>query len=141
MSDSFEIWAMRGLVAFLGGALVAFIWREIKSKDAIWKTIGKNRETHERDLAETRKAFTESLDRISGQFRSALDALNQTMAGLTITVGNLNTTMAKEYASKEDLKDAKSEWHSDLKNLKADVKDALEGHAENCPMKFERSGG
>ena len=125
MDATFETWAMRGLVVGLLGIVLTFVWREIISKDNIWRTVTTNREQQEKALAETRREFTESLDRITAQFRTALDALNVTMASLEVTVGNLNTTMAREYASKEDLREVKTDLQADLLC-----------HMENCPMKF-----
>ena len=125
MDATFETWAMRGLVVGLLGIVLTFVWREIISKDNIWRTVTTNREQQEKALAETRREFTESLDRITAQFRTALDALNVTMASLAVTVGNLNTTMAREYASKEDLREVKTDLQADLLC-----------HMENCPMKF-----
>ena len=106
-------WGLAGLMAT---SLAAFIWREITSKDGIKATIEVNR-----------KETAATLDRITGQFRASIDAINVTLAGLSLTMGKLDATMAREYVSKPDLKEVKEE-------LKQDLRD----HIDNCPMKFQR---
>ena len=138
MASDFEVYAMRGLVGLLGMCVVTFVGRELAQKDSIWKTVTKNREAHELALAEARKEFTESLDRIAGQFRSAIDAINTTLSGLAVTMGKLDATMAREYASKADLKEAKDDLYEDLNGIKTDLKDALSQHSDNCPVKSVR---
>lgn len=132
----FEKWAMRGLVLGLLGICWAFVWREITGKDAIWKTVTKNRESNEAAIAEARQEFTASLDRIAGQFRASIDAVNSTLSTLTGTIGRLDATMAKEYTSKADLKEAKEDIYSDLATVKEDLRADLENHAKNCPAKL-----
>ena len=129
---------MRGLVGLLGTGLLIFVGRELSQKDAIWRTVTKTREAHEQALADARKEFTESLDRIAGQFRSAIDAINTTLSGLAVTMGKLDATMAREYASKADLKEAKDDLYDDLNGIKSDLKEALEQHSDNCPLKSVR---
>ena len=120
MGSEFETYAMRGVVALLGAAIGAFGWREITSKDGLRTTIETNR-------IET----TAMLDRITGQFRSSIDAINSTLATLSGTIGRLDATMAKEYASKDDMKALKGDLQFDIAGIKAD----LLHHAENCPFK------
>ena len=136
MASDFEIWAMRGLVGLLGTGLLIFVGRELSQKDAIWRTVTKNREAHEQALADARKEFTESLDRIAGQFRSAIDAINTTLSGLAVTMGKLDATMAREYASKADLKEVRDDLYTDLASAKADLQDTMDRHFEMCPVKL-----
>lgn len=124
MSADFEVYAMRGLVALMGLALGAFIWREIRGKDALWKVVHKNREDNERDLKDARDGFTRALERVTGQFRLSIDSLNTAIASLSTTVAKLDTTMAREYATKEDLRETRKE-----------LREELTCHADNCPIR------
>lgn len=146
MDPTFETYAMRGLVVVLGACLGAFIWREIRGKDAMWKVVRDNKEAadkalkelqekndaalnelrkaSETGLKEAREGFARALERITDQFRLSIESLNTAIAGLGTTVSNLNTTMAREYATKEDLRD-----------FKVEVRESLNCHAENCPIR------
>jgi chromosome segregation ATPase len=125
MGTDFETYAMRGLVAVLGAALAAFIWREITSKDKLWRAINQNRLDHEAALKDARDSFTRALDRVAGQFRLSIDSLNTTIASLSTTVAKLDSTMAREYATKDDLRETRNELRMEIQY-----------HTENCPLKY-----
>jgi chromosome segregation ATPase len=125
MGTDFETYAMRGLVAVLGAALAAFIWREITSKDKLWRAINQNRLDHEAALKDARDSFTRALDRVAGQFRLSIDSLNTTIASLSTTVSKLDSTMAREYATKDDLRETRNELRTEIQY-----------HTENCPLKY-----
>jgi ABC-type transporter Mla subunit MlaD len=125
MGADFETYAMRGLVAILGAALAAFVWREVTSKDKLWKAVNQNRLDHEAALKEARDSFSRALERVTGQFRQSIDSLNTAIATLSTTVAKLDTTMAREYATKDDLRDTRNELRTEIQH-----------HVENCPLKF-----
>jgi chromosome segregation ATPase len=125
MGTDFETYAMRGLVAVLGTALAAFIWREVTSKDKLWKAVNQNRLDHEAALKEARDSFTRALERVASQFRLSIDSLNATIGSLSATVAKLDSTMARDYATKDDLRDTRNELRTEIQY-----------HTENCPLKF-----
>ena len=129
MGGDFETYAMRGLVVVLGAIIGAFLMRELRGKDALWKTVNKNREDHETALKEAREGFTRALERVTGQFRQSIESLNTAIASLSTTVAKLDSTMAREYATKEDLRD-----------FKAEVRDSLTCHAKDCPVRAHLEG-
>lgn len=124
MSGEFETYAMRGLVVLMGAIIGAFLMRELRGKDALWNVVNKNREDHENALEEARESFTRALERVTNQFRLSIDSLNTAIASLSTTVAKLDSTMAREYATKEDLRD-----------FKAEVRDSLKCHADDCPVR------
>lgn len=125
MSADFELWAMRGMIVTMGAIIGAFVWREIRGKDDLWKTIHKNRETHEQALKEAQASFARALERVTSQFRTSIESLNTAIASLSTTVAKLDSTMAREYATKDDLRETRAELRAELAS-----------HAENCPAKF-----
>jgi CRISPR/Cas system-associated endonuclease Cas1 len=125
MGADFETYAMRGLVAVLGAALAAFIWREVTAKDKLWKAVNQNRLDHEAALKDARDSFTRALERVTGQFRLSIDSLNTAIGSLSTTVAKLDSTMAREYATKDDLRDTRNELRTEIQY-----------HVENCPLKF-----
>lgn len=124
MSAEFETYAMRGAVAVMGAIIGAFIWREVKGKDALWKTVHKNREHMEAQLDEARAEFAGMLERVVARFTTSVDALNGTLATLSQSVARLEATVAKEYVSK-----------AELQTVKQDLQREMDQHAENCPAK------
>lgn len=125
MSADFETYAMRGLVGVLAACLAPFVWREVRGKDILWNVVHKNREDHEAALKDARTSFARALERVSDQFRQSIDALNITLGALGTTVSQLDRTMAREYATKDDLRDTRKE-----------LREELNCHAENCPLRF-----
>jgi chromosome segregation ATPase len=124
MGADFETYAMRGLVAILGAALAAFVWREVTSKDKLWKAVNQNRLDHEAALKDARDSFSRALERMADQFRLSIDSLNATIGSLSATVSKLDSTMAREYATKDDLRDTRNELRTEIQH-----------HTENCPLK------
>lgn len=122
MSAEFEVYAMRGLVAFLGGAVVAFLWREIRAKDGMWKTIHQNRQDHEEALEDARRDFEAAIERVTGQFRVSVDHLTANITGLTAMLGKLEATMAREYATREELRE-----------IRAEIRESIRSCADTCP--------
>jgi chromosome segregation ATPase len=107
-----------GLATFLTACLVRFVWREITQSDNLWATIHQNRRQAEEALEESRKEFAASLNQIAGQFRASLEPLNTTVAGLASAIGKLEATMAREYATKSDLRDLREDLNKGLEQLR-----------------------
>lgn len=128
MTSEQMAWALVGSMA---GGLGLFIWREITRKDGIEAQIKINREFHEAEIKEARQDATNNFNIVTGQFRSSIDAVNSTLGSLAQAIGRLDATMAKEYASKDDMKALKGDLQFDIAGVKTD----LMHHAENCPFK------
>ena len=129
MSADFEAWLYRGVIAALSSIAAWFVVREIKAKDGLRVEIAKNRETASADLAAMRSEFTNSLDRVVGQFRMSIEALNTTTAHLAQTIGSLEATIAKEYATRDDLRQLKEDLHREMDSC-----------ADRCAMIARREG-
>lgn len=125
MSADFETWAMRVVVIGLGGLvlkLVHVLWkaqqdrqkaqedREIERQKAqeqrgreFYDTLDEQRQVADASLKEFRKEFMEHLDRLRSSQETALGHLNQTMAEVARTAGEIRARMAEKYASKDEL--------------------------------------
>ena len=115
-SADFEVWLYRGVIGALSAVAAWFVVREIKAKDGLRAEIAKNRETASADLAAMRSEFTNSLERVVGQFRMSIEALNATTAHLAHTIGSLEATIAKEYATRDDMRQLKEDLQREMDN-------------------------
>lgn len=124
MSSEFETYLMRGLVVFLGGATSTFLWREIRAKDGMWKAINKNKEDHDQALLDARHEFETELRQVTSQFRNSVDQLTTNITQLTAMLGKLEATVAREYATREDLRE-----------IRMEIREAIRSCSDTCPGK------
>lgn len=107
MASEFEMWATRGLVAFLGAACWGLVSSKLKEADSVKKWA-------EGAMEAQRKAFQESLDKIEARFVQSLASLNATVADLATSAGQIREAVAKDYATKDDLRDARNEMRHEI---------------------------
>lgn len=122
----FETWAMRGLVVVLGATVGKLIWDRWKRQDSMEAAFKVSLEEQREQLTEAlnkqREEWTSAVNTLSSRVATSIDGLNQTVAQLAQSIGELNATTAREYATRMDLKDAKKELREDLQRC-----------AERCP--------
>ena len=94
MAMGWQEWAL----TTAGGALTILVARELKKKDDV---------DHRIDAI--RAEFSEALDSMATRFTKTLDSLNQTIASLAVTAGKFEAVVAREYATRHDLKEVKDE--------------------------------
>ena len=109
MSPDFETWLMRGMVVGLLGILGTLILRRWKGQDqrdhSFREALDTHRNATEATLKEFRSEFMSHLDRLRASNETSLSALNQTMAEVARTAGDIRARMAERYATKKDLAD------------------------------------
>ena len=126
MTAAFEPWIMRGLVLVLGTVLLRMVFERWHSQDKrqedFNQALDAHRESTEAALKEFRTEFMAHLDRLRGSNETALAALNQTMAEVARTAGEIRARMAERYATKEDL-------HA----LEVRIREQFSSCKESCP--------
>lgn len=116
-SSDFETWAMRGAVAIMGGWLTKLVYDR-------WKRQDKMEEAFKEALDLQRKEFEASLNALTTRFQASIDQLNSTIVGLSQSIGKLDASVAKEYASETDLRESEGRW-----------REALKSCADRCPYR------
>lgn len=91
----------------MGGLLIRLVfqrWRTQDEREAGFNTaLETHREASEMALKEFRAEFMTHLDRLRASNETSMMALNQTMAEVARTAGEIRARMAERYATKEDL--------------------------------------
>jgi hypothetical protein len=105
MSGDFETYAMRGAVATLGAAVIALV-------GTIWSLMKGRFHDMTQELKQQRAEFTVSVD-----------SLNATIASLGLSIEKMNTTNLEKFATKEELKEAKTEIREAMRNCREDCPD------------------
>ena len=107
MTTDFETWAMRGLVAALGGWVTYLVRREVLNRD---RRLKENRD----ELERTKTKFTHSMEQMSERFSASIDQLNMTVSSLAGAISDFRTLVAREYATREELREAEEYFRKTL---------------------------
>jgi chromosome segregation ATPase len=98
---------MRGLVAGLCAIMARMVFIRWKTQDEregeFHAALGEHRKATEEAFREFRGEFMAHLDRLRASSETSMAALNQTMAEVARTAGEIRARMAERYATKEDL--------------------------------------
>ena len=112
---SFEVWVYRGALAALLIALWWFIRREISKKDDIWKVVKENQSSNQKALEDTRKSFNGALTDTVERFQLSMDRMDETVKSIGTAISDLNVTVGKSYATRDELNDVKKEIKEDFR--------------------------
>ena len=112
---SFEVWAYRGVVAALLVALWWFIRREINKKDDIWQVVKGNQLANQKALEDTRKSFNGALTDTVERFQISMDRMDETVKSIGTAISDLNVTVGRSYATRDELNDVKKELKDDFR--------------------------
>jgi hypothetical protein len=112
---SFEVWVYRGVLAVLLSALWWFIRREVSKKDDIWKVVKENQSTNQKALEDTRKSFNGALTDTVERFQLSMDRMDETVKSIGTAISDLNVTVGRSYATRDELNDVKKELKDDLR--------------------------
>lgn len=97
MTDSFETWAMRALVVGLLGIILAMVWSRWNKQDAKEGEIDKK-------FLEFHKDSNEAIQRSEARLIDSLNRLGEATEGIKEVFAEFKTLVAKEYATREELK-------------------------------------
>lgn len=112
---SFEVWVYRGVLAVLLSALWWFIRREVSKKDDIWKVVKENQSTNQKALEDTRKSFNGALTDTVERFQLSMDRMDETVKSIGTAISDLNVTVGRSYATRDELNDVKKELKDDFR--------------------------
>jgi hypothetical protein len=112
---NFEVWAYRGALAVLLITLWWFIRREINKKDDIWKVVKENQNVNQKALEDTRKSFNGALTDTVERFQLSMDRMDETVKSIGAAISDLNVTVGKSYATRDELNDVKRELKEDFR--------------------------
>jgi hypothetical protein len=112
---SFEVWVYRSALAALLLALWWFIRREISKKDDIWKVVKENQSANQKALEDTRRSFNGALTDTVERFQLSMDRMDETVKSIGTAISDLNVTVGKSYATRDELNDVKKELKDDFR--------------------------
>jgi imidazoleglycerol phosphate dehydratase HisB len=92
-----------------------FIRREINKKDDIWKVVKENQNVNQKALEDTRKSFNGALTDTVERFQLSMDRMDETVKSIGAAISDLNVTVGKSYATRDELNDVKRELKEDFR--------------------------
>ena len=116
VSQQFEAWAYRGVIAVLFYVVGWMMVERIKHQNKIWGVVQDNKKNSEIALAEARKEFTTALKETMQNFSGSLGQLNTTVKEVGDTLRALQLTIGKEYATRVELRDLRDELKQEIRD-------------------------